>query len=150
MGPCDLVEILKSLPVADDPRLLVGFDTLDDLGVYLIADDIVIVQNVDLITPVVDDPYVFGQIAAADSLSDLYAKGARPLMAMNVVCFPIHTVGSEALINVLRGGYGKLLEAGVALGGGHTIEDAEPKYGLAIVGIANLSVASYKGTFMVI
>lgn len=108
-----------------------------DAGVYKISDDIAIVQSVDFFTPIVDDPYEFGQIAAANSLSDLYAMGARPLTAMNIVCFPSKEVSKDVLKKILLGGIDKIHEAGAVLLGGHSVEDPEPKYGLAVTGIVH-------------
>jgi selenide,water dikinase len=108
-----------------------------DAGVYKISDDIAIVQSVDFFTPIVDDPYEFGQIAAANSLSDLYAMGARPLTAMNIVCFPSKEVSKDVLKKILLGGIDKIHEAGAVLLGGHSVEDREPKYGLAVTGIVH-------------
>jgi len=117
-----------------DPSLLVGLETSDDAGVYKLTDDIALVQTVDFFTPVVDDPYTFGEIAAANALSDIYAMGAKPLTCMNLVGYPIGELGSEILNQMLKGGYEKIREAGAALIGGHSLEDKEPKYGLAVTG----------------
>lgn len=119
------------------PELLVGIETIDDAGVYRLTDDIALIQTLDFFTPIVDDPYLFGQIAAANALSDIYAMGGRPLTAMNVVCFPTKKVDSGVLGEILRGGAEKIMEAGAVLVGGHSIEDEEPKYGLAVTGIAH-------------
>lgn len=121
----------------DDPNLLVGLDRGDDAGVYKLSDELAIIQTIDFITPIVDDPYTFGQIAAANALSDVYAMGGRPITAMNVVCFPIKTQDISVLTEILRGGFDKLREAGVALVGGHSIEDAELKYGLSVTGMVH-------------
>ncbi len=106
----------------------------DDAGVYRLSDDIAIIQTVDFFTPIVDDPYMFGQIAAANSLSDVYAMGGKPLTAMNIVCFPIDDMDITVLKDILRGGVDKMAEAGVVLLGGHSINDAELKYGLSVTG----------------
>jgi selenide,water dikinase len=118
-----------------DPRLLVGHDTSDDAAAYQLAPDLVLVQTVDFFTPVVDDPFLFGQIAAANALSDIYAMGARPLLALNIVGFP-SCLGEDVLREILRGGAEKVKEAGALLAGGHSINDEEPKYGLAVTGTA--------------
>ncbi|HHV63390.1 MAG TPA: selenide, water dikinase SelD [Firmicutes bacterium] len=119
-----------------DPNVLVGFETSDDAGVYRLSSDLAIVQTVDFFTPIVDDPYVFGQIAAANALSDVYAMGARPVTAMNVVCFPC-SAGMDMLAEIIEGGADKVREAGVALIGGHTVTDNEPKYGLSVTGLVH-------------
>lgn len=115
--------------------MLVGLETSDDAGVYRLNDEIALVQTVDFFTPIVDDPFTFGQVAAANALSDVYAMGGTPLTAMNLVAFPIQTLSSSILREILRGGLSKIDEAGVALVGGHTIEDQEIKYGLAVTGL---------------
>lgn len=120
-----------------DPSLLVGLETSDDAGVYKLTDEIALVQTVDFFTPVVDDPYTFGQITAANAMSDIYAMGARPLTCMNLVGYPIGELGSEVLNQLLKGGYDKINEAGAVLVGGHSLEDKEPKYGLAVTGIVH-------------
>lgn len=114
--------------------MLVGISTFDDAAVYRLTDDTALVATVDVFTPIVDDPFAFGQIAAANALSDVYAMGARPLFALSVVGFPTRTLALEVLSEILRGGVEKAAEAGIAVVGGHSIEDAEPKYGLAVVG----------------
>jgi len=114
---------------------LVGYDLFADAAVYRLSDDLALVQTLDFFTPVVDDPYLFGQIAAANSLSDIYAMGARPLTALNIVCFPSRVLGPEILAAILRGGADKVQEAGALVVGGHSVEDKEPKYGLSVTGI---------------
>jgi len=109
-------------------------ETLDDAGVYKLSDDLAIIQTIDFFTPIVDDPYDFGQIAAANALSDVYAMGGKPLTAMNVVCFPTKRLDISVLKDILRGGIDKMREAGVTLVGGHSIDDAELKYGLSVTG----------------
>jgi len=109
-------------------------ESLDDAGVYKLTDELAIIQTVDFFTPIVDDPYTFGQIAAANALSDVYAMGGKPLTAMNLVCFPIKSLDISVLQDILRGGADKLREAGVVLVGGHSIDDAELKYGLSVTG----------------
>jgi selenide,water dikinase len=129
---------LRQLPPGvKDPNLLVGHDTLDDAAVYRLGPDSALVQTVDFFTPVVDDPYDFGRIAAANALSDVYAMGARPFMALNIVGFPTSRLGSDILAEILRGGADILGEAGVVLAGGHSIDDPEPKYGLAVTGLVH-------------
>jgi len=113
----------------------VGLDTSDDAGVYQLNEETALVQTVDFFTPIVDDPFTFGQIAVANALSDVYAMGGTPLTALNLVAFPIKTLSSSILKEILRGGLSKLEEAGVALVGGHTVEDPEVKYGLAVTGV---------------
>jgi selenide,water dikinase len=122
------------LPQPTDPNILVGIGTSDDAGVYRLSDDIALVQTVDFFTPVVDDPFEFGRIAAANALSDIYAMGATPLTALNIAAFPMETLGAEILAQIHAGGADAAREAGVVIIGGHTIEDAEPKYGLAVTG----------------
>ena len=117
-----------------DPNVLVGHATSDDAGVYRIAPGLALVQTVDFFTPVVDDPYDFGRIAAANALSDVYAMGGTPLTALNIAAFPVETLGTEILARILEGGASVASEAGVAILGGHTIKDDEPKYGLAVTG----------------
>lgn len=135
MGPCDLTELFGLLETSKDENLLVGFDTSDDAGVYKISSDLAMVQTVDIITPVVDDPYIFGQIAAANSISDIYAMGGKPLTALNIVCFDGVNLNTDILKEILQGGKYKMDEAGVSLIGGHTIDDIEMKYGLSVTGI---------------
>lgn len=117
--------------------MLRSIDRLDDAGVYKISDDIAIIQTIDFITPIVNDPYSFGQIAAANSISDVYTMGSRPITAMNVVCFPSPQMDISILREILRGGLDKMQEAGVALMGGHSVSDPEMKYGLAVTGIVH-------------
>jgi selenide,water dikinase len=137
MGPEDLDQILKGLPLPKDPKVLVGLETSDDAGVYLLNDEVALVQTVDFFTPIVDDPFTFGQIAVANALSDVYAMGGTPLTALNLAAFPIQTLSPSILKEILRGGLSKMGEAGVALVGGHTVEDPEIKYGLAVTGIVH-------------
>jgi selenide,water dikinase len=132
-----LLPIVRDLPHRDDPRLLVGSATSDDAAVFRVSNDLALVQTIDFFTPIVDDPYDFGRIAAANALSDVYAMGGRPLTAMNVVAFPLERLGGEVLREVLRGGLDVVALAGAALVGGHSIDDAEPKYGLAVTGIVD-------------
>lgn len=118
-----------------DPNLLVGIETADDAGVYRLSDEIALVQTVDFFTPIVDDPYTFGQVGAANALSDIYAMGADPLTCMNMVGFPIGQIDPQILNDILKGGFAKIKEAGASLVGGHSLNDQEPKYGLAATGI---------------
>ncbi len=133
----DLAPLLKTLPEPADPNVLVGTSTSDDAGVYRLRDDLAIVHTADFFTPIVDDPYDFGRIAATNALSDIYAMGGRPVSALNLVAWPIAELGPEPLREVLRGGSDVAAAAGVAILGGHTIEDREPKYGLAVTGVVH-------------
>jgi len=128
---------LCGLPLVDDPNLLVGLERGDDAAVYRLNDELAIIQTIDFITPIVDDPYTFGQIAAANALSDVYTMGGRPLTAMNVVCFPIKSQDISVLSEILHGGFDKLREAGGVLVGGHSVEDNELKYGLSVTGVVH-------------
>ncbi|HZE03836.1 MAG TPA: selenide, water dikinase SelD [Solirubrobacteraceae bacterium] len=130
----DLLPIVRGLPVPEDPRLLVGSVTGDDAAVFQVRDDLALVQTVDFFTPIVDDPYDFGRIAAANALSDVYAMGGRPLTALNLVAFPLEKLGGDVLRAVLEGGLAVAAQAGCAIVGGHSIDDPEPKYGLAVTG----------------
>ena len=134
-----MAQVLGHLPKVEDPNVLVGTNTADDAAVYKIRDDLAIVQTVDYFTPVVDDPYTFGQITAANSLSDIYAMGAKPLFALNIVGFPAKTLPLEVLTQILKGGADKAAEAGVSIIGGHTINDEEPKYGLSVTAVIDPS-----------
>ena len=125
-----------NLPGIEDERLIIGSDTSDDAAVYKLNDEIALVQTLDFFTPVVDDPYIFGQVAAANSLRDVYAMGGKPLMAMNIVCFP-ECLELEVLKQILKGGADKAVEAGALLVGGHSVKDEEPKYGLSVTGIVH-------------
>ncbi len=116
--------------------MMVGMETADDAGVYKLNEEIALIQTVDFFTPIVDDPYMFGAIAAANALSDVYAMGGKPLTAMNILAFPMNTLPATVLAEILRGGAEKVEEAGAVLLGGHSIQDNEPKYGLAVTGIA--------------
>jgi selenide, water dikinase len=128
--------VLKRLPRPTDPNLLVGFETNDDAGVYRLTDEIALVQTVDILTPIADDPRVFGQIAAANSLSDIYAMGGRALSALSVVGFP--PAGDPGILeDILRGGIDKMREAGCTIAGGHSIRDEELKFGYAVTGVVN-------------
>jgi selenide,water dikinase len=132
-----LSDALKAIQRPQDPNLLVGFDTSDDAAVYRVSDDIAFISTVDFITPPVDDPYWFGQIAAANALSDVYAMGGEPRTALNLVMFPSKKLDMAVLKEILRGGCDKVFEAGASIAGGHSVDDNEPKYGLAVTGIVH-------------
>ena len=132
-----LAPLLAGLPGVADPNVLVGFDTADDAGVYRLRDDLAIVATADFFTPIVDDPFDFGRIAAANALSDVYAMGADPVCALNLVAFSIEQIGGDVLSEILRGGAAIATEAGIAIVGGHSIDDAEPKYGMAVTGVVH-------------
>ena len=134
ISPAVLHPLLGELPAADDPALLVGAATADDAAVYRVADDLAIVSTVDFFTPIVDDPYDFGRVAAANALSDVYAMGGRPVTALNLVAFSLDDLGADVLREILRGGADVAAAAGVAVVGGHSIDDSEPKYGMAVTG----------------
>lgn len=133
-----MAELLKKLPAETNPNLLVGFETSDDAGIYKINERQALVQTVDFFPPIVDDPYAFGQIAAANALSDIYAMGGKPLTALNIVGFPEATMPPDILIKILLGGAAKIREAGAVIVGGHSIKDKELKYGLAVTGIIDI------------
>jgi selenide,water dikinase len=137
MGPGDLSRALAALPIKSDPRLLVGRETFDDAGVFRVSDDLALVQTVDFFAPIVDDPFDFGQIAAANALSDVYAMGGQPLTALNIVAFPTSQLPLEVLGQILAGGQEKVHEAGALIVGGHTVIDTELKYGLSVTGRAH-------------
>jgi selenide,water dikinase len=134
IGAADLRPIVAALPRPTDPRLLVGSDTADDAGVFRLTDDLALVQTVDFFTPIVDDPYAFGRIAATNALSDVYAMGGTPVTCLNLVAYPIERLGPELLGEVLRGGADAAAAAGATVVGGHSIDDPEPKYGMAVTG----------------
>jgi selenide,water dikinase len=133
-----LLPIVRDLPGGTDERLLVGSHTADDAAVFRITDDLALVQTIDFFTPIVDDPYDFGRIAAANALSDVYAMGGEPLTALNIVAFPLERLGGEVLREILRGGAEVVCGAGATVVGGHSIDDPEPKYGLAVTGIVRV------------
>ncbi len=137
LRPQDLEKILSGLPSSKDGNVLIGKDKSDDAAVYRLTDDLAVVQTVDFFTPIVDDPFVFGAISAANSLSDIYAMGARPIFALNIVGFPGKRLSLDTLRLILEGAQSKADEAGISIIGGHTIEDSEPKYGLAVTGTIN-------------
>jgi len=138
IGPADLAQVLRELPAAvPNPNLLVGLDTSDDAGVYKLTEELALVQTVDFFTPIVDDPYSFGQVAAANAISDIYAMGGKPLTVLNIVAFPIKKLDKSILAEILRGAGDKVKEAGATLVGGHSIDDNEPKFGLAVTGLVH-------------
>jgi len=137
MQPADLEKILKNLPVTADPNVLVGNNSADDAAVYLVNQEQAIVQTLDFFTPIVDDPYDFGAIAAANALSDIYAMGAKPLFALNIVAFPVQRLPLEVLENILLGAADKATEAGISIIGGHSIDDTEPKFGMCVTGLVH-------------
>ena len=134
MGPGDLSRVLAPLPAVEDPRILVGRESFDDAGVFLVAEGLALVQTVDFFAPIVDDPYAFGQIAAANALSDVYAMGGEPLTVLNIVGFPVGKLPDAVLTEILRGGQDKVHEAGARVVGGHSVVDDEVKFGLAVTG----------------
>lgn len=136
VGPDILAQVLCHLPKQESDNLIVGLDTADDAAVYKINEDTAIIQTLDFFTPIVDDPYTFGKIAAANSLSDVYAMGGKPIVAMNIVCFP-NCLSPEVLVEILKGGSDKVREAECLLVGGHTVQDDEPKYGLSVSGLVH-------------
>ena len=134
LPPGSLRAVLSKLPVQNDPNLLVGFETSDDAGIYLVAPNLALVQTVDFFTPLVDDPFTFGQIAATNALSDVYAMGGRPVSALALVCFP--QSGDLAILEqIMRGGLAKMSEAGCTVVGGHSVRDEEMKFGYAVTGV---------------
>lgn len=136
MDPKILAQVLRHLPKPTDKNLIIGLDTSDDAAVYRLNNEQAIIQTLDFFTPMVDDPYLFGQVAAANSLSDVYAMGGTPILALNIVCFP-NCLSPEVLQEILKGGSEKVLEAGASTVGGHSVEDDEPKYGLSVTGLVH-------------
>lgn len=136
IGPGTLAGILEALPKFQDPDLLVGIETSDDGAIYKVTDDVAVIQTLDFFTPVVDDPYTFGQVAAANALSDIYAMGGEPKVALNIVAWP-NCVNPKMLGQIMAGGADKVKEAGAVLAGGHSIQDDEPKYGLSVTGFVH-------------
>src|SRR6202040_4037594 len=132
-----LVPLVRSLDIRADPRVLVGPHTGDDAAIVVLRNDLALVQTVDFFTPIVDDPYDFGRIAAANALSDVYAMGATPLCALNLVAFSLERLGAGWLAEILRGGADVVGQAGATILGGHSIDDEEPKYGLAVTGVVH-------------
>ena len=145
---------MAGLPKISDPRILVGFESSDDACVYKLTDDIAVINTVDFFPPIVDDPYMFGQIAAANALSDVYAMGGQPKLAMNLLTFPNGKLPLDAVKGILEGGNDKVSEAGATIVGGHSIDDKEPKYGLSVTGFAHpdaiLSNSANAGNLLVI
>ena len=136
VGAGVLAQLLDGIKVHSDPNLLVGFDKSDDASVYKVSDDLALVQTVDFFPPIADDPYLFGQIAATNALSDVYAMGGEPKLCLNIMAIPAD-MPKEAVHDLLRGGYDKVYEAGALITGGHSILDEEPKYGLAVTGFVH-------------
>ena len=136
VGAGTLVQLLEGFKTHTDPRLIVGYDKSDDASVYKITDDLALVQTTDFFPPIVDDPYMYGQIAATNALSDVYAMGGEPKLALNIMCVT-DAMDSHTVQEVLRGGYDKAYEAGAIITGGHTINGAEPIYGLAVSGFVH-------------
>jgi selenide,water dikinase len=134
LDPAVLHPLLAQLPRSGDPALLVGSEDADDAAVYRLSDSVAIVSTTDFFTPIVDDPYDFGRIAATNALSDVYAMGGTPVMALNLVAYSLESLGPDPLREILRGGFDAAAAAGVAIAGGHSIDDPEPKYGLAVTG----------------
>jgi selenide,water dikinase len=137
LDPGLLSELLSNADIPVNDRLLVGIEKLDDAGVYRLTDEIAVVQTLDFFTPIVDDPFLFGAIAAANALSDVYAMGGTPVTAMNIVCFPTAKLDKSVLAEIIRGGMSKIRESGAVLAGGHSIMDNEVKYGLSVTGIVH-------------
>ena len=135
VGPQDLYEVLRALPAVDNPRVLAGVG--EDASVFRLREDLAVVQTVDVITPVLDDPRAFGAVAAANALSDIYAMGAVPLFALNVVAFPVRMLPLGILEAIMQGGAAKAAEAGVPIVGGHSLDDPTPKYGMVVTGVAD-------------
>jgi selenium donor protein len=135
MQPADLEKILRNLPLTSDPNVLVGNNSADDAAVYKVNPEQAIVQTLDFFTPIVDDPYDFGAIAAANALSDIYAMGAKPLFALNIVAFPVQRLPLEVLEQIIQGAADKATEAGISIIGGHSIDDTEPKFGMCVTGL---------------
>lgn len=136
VGAGTLAQLLEGIKVNSDPNLLVGFDKSDDAAVYKISEDTALVQTLDFFPPIADDPYTYGQIAATNALSDIYAMGGEPKLALNIMCVP-KSMPKEAVHEILRGGYEKVYEAGALIAGGHSIFDDEPKYGLSVTGFVH-------------
>lgn len=145
IGPSDLRRIMCGISFPKNDRLIVGMDSPDDAGVFLISDDCAIIQTVDFFPPMVDDPFLFGRIAAANSLSDIYAMGGRPVTALNIFCFPVGKIGHEYAKEIIAGGAAALKEAECVLAGGHSLFDESVKYGLAVTGTAEPSCIKRKG-----
>ena len=136
VGAGTLSRLLEGFETRYDPRLIVGYDKSDDACVYLVSDDTALIETTDFFPPIVDDPFLYGQIAAANALSDVYAMGGEPKLALNLLCVA-EAMGDDAVREILRGGYSKVYEAGAVIAGGHTIQGAEPLYGLAVTGFVS-------------
>ena len=137
IGAADLEPIVAAIPLPSDPAVLVGPHTADDAGVYRLRDDLALIHTADFFTPIVDDPYAFGRIAATNALSDIYAMGGEPVTALNLVAFSLEDLGADLLREILRGGAEAAAAAGVAIVGGNSIDDREPKYGMAVTGVVH-------------
>lgn len=137
LAPLQLAQILKQMPMVSDPNVLVDLGTSDDAAVYKITDDIAAVLTLDFFTPIVDDPYDFGRIAATNAISDIYAMGGKPVVALNIVAYPGRTRALDKLELILKGGADQATKAGVSIVGGHSVDDPEPKYGLCVMGLVN-------------
>jgi selenide,water dikinase len=135
IGPGDLAQVLAGLPFQTDPNIIAGMERAEDAGVYKLRDNLALVQTTDFFTPTVDDPYEFGRIAVTNAVSDVYAMGGKPITALNIVCFPKDTMDFAILREVLKGGLDQMHEAGVILLGGHSVDDPEIKYGIAVTGV---------------
>lgn len=131
------MQVLHQIPRLYDPNIIIGYEKSDDAAVYKLSDDLAVVQTVDFFTPIVDDPYAFGCIAAANALSDIYAMGAKPIMGLNIAGFPVSKLPIDVLVQILQGGSDKAKEAGITIAGGHTIDDNEPKYGMVVTGLVH-------------
>ena len=136
LGPGILARVLEKIPKTRDENLMIGYDSSDDAAVYKLTDDLAVVQTLDFFPPIADDPYTFGQIAATNALSDIYAMGGDPKLALNIMCVP-EDMPKDTVHQILRGGYEKVYEAGALITGGHSILDDEPKYGLAVTGFVH-------------
>ncbi len=155
LRPQDLEQVLQKLPIPKDAKVLVGADTSDDASVYSLTEDLALVQTLDFFTPIVDDPYQFGAIAAANALSDIYAMGAKPIFALNIVGFPDKRLPLSVLEDILRGAQEKAKEAGISILGGHTVEDTEPKYGMVVSGLLHpnkiiKNIGAHKGDMLIL
>ena len=137
LGSAELQSILAKVPVIQSPQLIAGMEGFEDAAVYKISDDLAIVETIDFFPPLVDDPFLFGQIAAANALSDVYAMGAKPILALNVLCFPTCDYPMSVLEEILKGGASKVEESGASLAGGHSIQATDPVYGLAVTGLVH-------------
>jgi selenide,water dikinase len=144
MGPAALAQVLRSLTIQPDPNVLIGLGAPDDAAVYRVSGDLALIQTVDFFPPIVDDPYTFGAIAAANALSDIYAMGGRPILALAIAGFP-EDLPLAAIAAILQGGADKVAEAGAVVAGGHTVVDTEPKYGLCVTGLAHPERVTAKG-----